>query len=267
MLPDISVIIPVFNAETTLGAALQSVASQDYEGRFEIILIDDGSTDGSLQLARDFSETYQKGRMRIVSQENAGVASARNAGLRMARQDYVALLDADDVWLPEKTRIQMSALHFDKLDFVACRRNNVPFRWPYKADARHLAEVTFEKLLIRNEITTPTVIFRRRILLDSGLFEEGKRFAEDHLMWLKMAAVPHTRMAILDKSLVWAGNGKRSFGESGLSANLKEMAAGFQDNLKILLHEKLISPEKYRWLREYYRMKYHLLLVRKKLNF
>lgn len=267
MFPDLSVIIPVFNAEKTLEAALKSVASQDYEGQFEIILIDDGSTDGSLQVAEKFSQNYRRGKMRILKEENMGVASARNAGLRIARQDFVAFLDADDVWQPEKTRLQMSALHYDKLDFVACRRNNFPIRWPYKVDARHLAEITFQKLLLRNETQPSTVIFHRRILLDSGLFEEGRRFAEDHLMWLKMAAVPYTRMAILDKSLVWAGGGKRSFGSEGLSANLKEMAAGFQDNLQILLQEKLISAEKYRWLRLFYKMKSRLLLLRKNINF
>lgn len=266
MLPDISVIIPVFNAESTLEAALQSVANQDYEGTFEIIVIDDGSTDGSLQIAEKFSQTYRKGKMRILQEENMGVASARNAGIRIVRQDYIALLDADDVWLPEKTRLQMDAMYYDKLDFVACRRNDIPFRWPYKADDRHLAEVTFEKLLLRNETQPSTVIFRQRILLDSGVFEEGKRFAEDQLMWLKMAAVPYTRMAILDKSLVWAGNGKRSFGENGLSANLKEMAAGFQENLNILYQEKLIPLEKYRWLKVFYKLKYKLLVYRKKLN-
>lgn len=110
---DISVIIPVFNAERHLAAAIESVLSQEICPR-EIIVIDDGSTDGSVSVA----QRYDK-KIRLHRQANAGASAARNSGVAMARGSLLAFLDADDLWMPGKLTLQTQALRNDpELDLV-----------------------------------------------------------------------------------------------------------------------------------------------------
>jgi glycosyltransferase involved in cell wall biosynthesis len=101
--PLVSVIIPVYNGERYVGAALDSVLAQEY-APFEIIVVDDGSTDGSAAAVKSCKEA------RYLYQRNQGVAVARNSGISAGRGEYVAFLDQDDLWVPEKLRIQMGYL-------------------------------------------------------------------------------------------------------------------------------------------------------------
>ena len=99
----VSVIIPVYNGGRFLGAALESVWAQDYRP-IEVLVIDDGSTDSSGEIARSFAE------VRYFRQDNAGPASARNLGLLNARGEFIACLDADDIWMPRKLSLQVRYL-------------------------------------------------------------------------------------------------------------------------------------------------------------
>lgn len=105
--PLVSVIIPAYNAEAYLPATLESVFAQTYS-QLEVIVVDDGSTDGTRDIVVAYQSRYP--RLRLISKKNGGVASARNAGLETAAGAYVAFLDADDVWHPEKIAAQMDAL-------------------------------------------------------------------------------------------------------------------------------------------------------------
>lgn len=106
-LPSISVIIPVYNGERFLAEAIESVLKQDY-APLEILIVDDGSTDGSAAIARSFGE-----RVRYVYQANAGPAVARNQGLALAKSDIIAFLDADDLWPAHKLHLQAAQLTSD----------------------------------------------------------------------------------------------------------------------------------------------------------
>jgi glycosyltransferase involved in cell wall biosynthesis len=110
--PLVSVVVPVYNGERFLAEALGSIFAQDYRP-LEVVVVDDGSTDGSARVARGFAEVV------YAHQPNAGPAAARNLGARLARGDFLAFLDADDVWLPGKLTRQMAALATDPgLDMV-----------------------------------------------------------------------------------------------------------------------------------------------------
>ena len=102
----VSVIIPVYNAEKYIAATLQSVLDQTYQN-FELLIIDDGSPDRSIDICRQFTDP----RIKIISQENRGVAAARNHGIRVAQGEYIAFLDADDIWLP--TKIEKHVHHLE----------------------------------------------------------------------------------------------------------------------------------------------------------
>lgn len=112
-LPLVSAIIPVYNGEKYVGEAIDSVLRQTYP-RVECIVVDDGSRDATPDIARLYGD-----KVRLVQKQNGGVASARNAGARAANGQYLAFLDADDVWLAEKTDIQMRMFSADpKLGLV-----------------------------------------------------------------------------------------------------------------------------------------------------
>ena len=106
--PLVSVVIPVFNAERYLGAALASVFAQSY-GHLEVLVVDDGSTDGSAEIARASSDP----RCRLIPQAHAGAAAARNRGVTASRGALLSFLDADDVWMPGKTARQVDVLTRD----------------------------------------------------------------------------------------------------------------------------------------------------------
>src|SRR5438093_5382562 len=102
--PLVSVVIPVYNGERYLVDAIQSVLDQTYRN-FEVIVVDDGSTDESAAVAKRFGEA-----IRYVHQANGGVSKARNTGIAEARGAYLAFLDQDDLWLPEKLAVQVAYL-------------------------------------------------------------------------------------------------------------------------------------------------------------
>ena len=106
----VSIIIPAHNAASVLEATLRSVQTQTWIG-FEALVIDDGSADATATVAQRFAE--RDARFRLLSQPNAGVSRARNAGLDRARGELIAFLDADDVWLPEKLERQIALFNAD----------------------------------------------------------------------------------------------------------------------------------------------------------
>jgi glycosyltransferase involved in cell wall biosynthesis len=117
--PLVSVIVPVYNGQRHLGEALQSVFAQDHRP-LEVIVVDDGSTDGSATVAKSFPEVV------YIFQPNAGVATARNTALRRATGSFVAFLDQDDQWTPDKLRTQLDYLHaHPSAHFVFAHLRNV----------------------------------------------------------------------------------------------------------------------------------------------
>lgn len=110
--PLVTVVVPAFNAERYLGEALCSILAQEFDD-FEVIVIDDGSTDGTAAVAGHHPS------VRVLRQPNGGIARARNAGVVAARGRFVAFLDADDLWVPHKLRLQVEVTQSDPgLDYV-----------------------------------------------------------------------------------------------------------------------------------------------------
>ena len=105
--PLVSIIIPAFNAEGTIRQTLESVSAQTYRA-IEVVIIDDGSSDRTTAIVEEF--TANDPRFQLIRQSNAGVGVARNTGISHARGKYIAPLDADDLWMPEKVEQQVAGM-------------------------------------------------------------------------------------------------------------------------------------------------------------
>lgn len=251
----LSVIIPMFNSEETIVKSLDSVKNQTYRDGFEIIVVNDGSTDYSLNIVENYIQQNPNLNVILVNQQNGGVSKARNVGLQIAKGEYIALLDSDDVWLPQKTERQMKIFsEFPEIDFLASMRTNQKILFPYFLNKDNIAEITFRKLMLRNEASTPSVIFKRKIIEEGLFFDEFQKYAEDHNFWLRISL--KFKMAILGEKLVLAGDEKRTFGVSGLSANLDEMGRGFQKNLREMQRLNKINGVELKLYSAFYKMKY-----------
>lgn len=253
--PTVSVVIPMYNAEKTILRTIESVIQQKRQPD-EVILIDDGSTDASFLLVKDYLRDYH-GPIQFIlhQQQNAGVSKARNEGMKRSQGDYIALLDADDWWKPEKIHRQLEVLlAHPHIDFLGANRNDEHWeRWIFKKFG-HLTPISARLLLYKTFFVTPTVIFKRSILTQCGYFEESQRHAEEGNYWIRVCYAHHC--VLLNESLVVTGDGKPNFGFSGLSSNLKEMEKGELKNMRLGYDIGVISIFEYLFLVIYSLIKY-----------
>jgi glycosyltransferase involved in cell wall biosynthesis len=196
-LPEVSVVIPAFNAAPFLAEALSSVLAQTVADH-EIIVVDDGSTDDTPALLRRFID-----RIRVLRQENKGVANARNRGISASLAPWVAFLDADDVWLPGKLEKQLDALRRNP-DRVACATAfTVVDSALLPVEVHSCAhEPDVQALLLRgNLIGTPsTVVCRRSVLQEMGGFDNALSQCADWDLWLRICR--KAPFVCVDESLV-----------------------------------------------------------------
>ena len=186
--PLVSVVIPVYNGERFLAEAIESALSQTYPA-IEVIVIDDGSTDGTSAVIKGFGTSVQS-----LQQENAGVANARNAGINIARGDLIAFLDADDVWLPSKITRQVQAFQSNPgAGFVFCGYTVVNedlrprFRVPASRARRRIERsLTLDAWGIG---LASTGMMPRSVLEHIGEFRPGPSVSEDLEFSVRVAAV------------------------------------------------------------------------------
>jgi GT2 family glycosyltransferase len=184
----VSVIVPVFNAELFITETIQSALAQTHPD-VEVIVVDDGSTDGTIERLRAFGE-----RVNIYRQPNCGVAAARNRGASAASGEWLAFLDADDIWLPTKVERQL-----------ACGRRSMVYTDRYNIGARgelpeiqsqvtpmHDGDLFLPLLLEGNFITASSVLLRRDVFAELGGFFEQLRGTEDWDLWVRIAAAGHS---------------------------------------------------------------------------
>ena len=197
-MPTVSVVIPTYNSARYLGEAVDSAVNQTFKD-IEILVIDDGSTDETQDVVRRYGAS-----VRCVSQENKGVAVARNHGIAQSRGRYVAFLDADDVWWPEKLEKELAALEGHG-EFQACHTGVQVVDGlgrPFVVAGRHDGVSTLEALLLRgNVVGTPSTVICRRLLFSKvGAFDPGLSQCADWDMWVRLATV--TEFVYLDEALV-----------------------------------------------------------------
>jgi glycosyltransferase involved in cell wall biosynthesis len=200
-MPAVTVVIPAFNAEPYIGDALASVRDQTLTD-LEVILVDDGSTDGTIAEAKRSAGSLD---LTIVCQKNAGPSAARNAGIRRARGRHCAFLDADDTMLPELLAAQAELLDADpEVGLVLTDVMTFDERGTIHASRWSLSDPVagsvLDRLLLDNFITTSAVMAPTKYLCEAGLFPEDRRVAEDYELWLRLAS--RWKVALIDRPLV-----------------------------------------------------------------
>lgn len=240
MNPLVSVVIPAYNAAETIIPCIQSVLNQTYKN-IEIVVINDGSQDQTKSVIEQFKKDFCIDNLRIVHQDNAGPSAARNWGIELAKGEYIAFLDSDDLWKETKIEKQMACFNDINVALVGCR-----FQIGEKMKGRYTLKpmnISFKQLLYRNYFTTPSVICKTEVLKNVR-FDEAKKYSEDYYVWL-MIAFKYS-CVMLDECLVKLCD-KPVFGSSGLSANLWKMEKGELNNYKHLYSLCYISNVRFRF--------------------
>ena len=187
--PLVSVIVPCFNAAATLERALTSIAKQDFSP-IEVIAVDDGSTDRTAQILATRTDLVTR---TVRLPQNRGAAAARNAGLLVARGDYVAFLDADDEWLPRKLSRQIAVMSAHPgMTFVSCKARVLdaqerPVSPAFEDLLPDDPPTAWKVLLADTFVWTPTVLARRSMLERVEGFNETLVIAEDQDLWIRLA--------------------------------------------------------------------------------
>lgn len=188
-MPRVSIIIPTYNCDQFLGRAIASALSQSYTD-YEVLVVDDGSTDDTSNVVAQYGQ-----KVRYFHQSNRGVSAARNLALSYATGEFVAYLDADDMWYPEKLALQVAFLDVhQECGFVHAEVSvideddkiiHVYFNQETKRSVPH--GVCLNDLLRRCHIQTLTVLERRQCLDRAGMFDERLPIAQDYHHWIKVA--------------------------------------------------------------------------------
>lgn len=191
----VSIIVPNYNSEKFIKETLDSVLAQTYQN-WEMFVVDDCSTDGSVEIIRSYAE--KDARIRLVLREkNSGVANVRNAGIQLANGEYIALLDSDDVWTADKLARQVSLLQETGADLAYCSydfidENSTPLNKTFKVPEK----TNFKKMLGCNVIGCSTVIMKAKLFKENPFKPEF--YHEDYVLWMELMRLPITAVGIRD---------------------------------------------------------------------
>jgi glycosyltransferase involved in cell wall biosynthesis len=235
----VSVVIPCYRCMRTVGATVASIAAQTLLPA-EVILVDDGSGDGTSEGLARLASRYPDGWIKVVAlPHNGGAARARNVGWERARHDHIAFLDADDTWYPTKLELQMAVLRAEPgialiSHRMAFHRRELPPPKPiYPLRARTLRRQAF---LVQNPFRTGSVVLRSDIPFR---FNERFRLVEDFLLWSQIAL---SGLLCVKINQVLAATHKPAFGAGGLSADMEAMHMAGVEVRRELRRQGLISP-------------------------
>lgn len=258
----ISVIIPMFNSADSIIETLKSICKQTYLNYIkEILVINDGSKDDSPRLVVEYSAKSNIP-VSLITKENGGVSSARNVGLEKASGEWIAFCDSDDLWLEDKIEKQVKIINDSGLqvDFIGGNHLTKTQYIIFKP-LNKLHKMTVKEICIKSLPQTSTILMHKRIIKEIGKFDENQKYAEDGNFILR--AIANFNCYYSPIQMVFYGNGKRGFGESGLSKNTKAMHLGELKNIFDMLKLGYITKKYYYIARIYCWLKYfrRLLIV------
>lgn len=193
----VSVIIPLYNSASYVTPTINSVLEQTYQN-FEIVLVDDCSKDNTVDVIAEFIK--KDNRVKYYKQPvNKGAAEARNRGMNEAKGQYIAFLDSDDLWAPEKLEKQIKLMTDKSASFVFCAYDWVDEKGDFVKGKINIKPVVFYKdLMTKTLISTPTVIYDRFVLGNKSM--PLRRTGQDYAFWLVL--LRETNAFGIDEALV-----------------------------------------------------------------
>jgi glycosyltransferase involved in cell wall biosynthesis len=244
-LPLVSVIIAAYNAEKYIMSTIRSALRQDYSN-FEIIVVNDGSTDSTLSML----QSIQDPRLTLLSQENKGVSAARNHAARYAKGEYFALLDADDLWFPNKLSTEVSvalkapnpvALFYSNYHCID-EDNRYLHTSPRFTDSGNI----FMTLLTQESVMNPSAtLMHRDVFFGTGGFPETIRYHEDKVFFLMVSklypAYPIGTVTAAYRQSA-SGKGRRllsNLAEARQKYSIVEISKTFMEPHEVELNRKL----------------------------
>ena len=193
-MPTISVVIATFNRESFISKCVESVMCQTRQPD-EIIVVDDGSVDNTWKILKKIGFTNdgnKKTPYRYIYQDNKGVSSARNIGIKTSRFEYVALLDSDDIWKKDKLEKQLLGIKNEKYRFRLSHTDEIWVRNGIRVNARNKHKKSggdiFQKCLELCCISPSSSLIHRSVFQDFGYFDENLLACEDYDFWLRFCA-------------------------------------------------------------------------------
>ena len=227
-----SIIIPCFNAQESIEKTLLCVLHQTYK-EYELIIVDDGSSDKTREIIEQLLQDKNV-RYTYIYQDNSGPSAARNKGIEKATGKYIAFLDADDVWHPQKLELVLNLLENNKEIDLLGHSYTLNENFSEKYTNKTPRKISFFQLLMRNFAVTPSIVVRKEAL---ELFDEKMKFAEDHELWLRIASKKN--IYFLDLPLVLLG--RKPLSSGGLSAQKWNMRKGeIQMYINTLKYKKIL---------------------------
>lgn len=238
-----SVIIPVYNAEQWLNECLNTVARQSFMD-FELVVVNDGSTDNSLSILEEFKQEHSGISIEIITQENKGLGAARNNGVKTSNGKWLVFLDADDYWA------------FNKLEVLYKEIQNGKFTWLYHGiyeryvngsmRIRNIWHVeSLEQFLrIGNPITPSATAIKKSVFVAYGMFDEQRDRVEDLGLWIRLIKNEELHMCLYENMTVYRLG-------SGLTTNAKEH---HQKVLKVV-EEELVDQVPQEWIEAFKKRK------------
>jgi glycosyltransferase involved in cell wall biosynthesis len=188
-MPRVSVIIPTFQSVRFVQETIDSVLAQTYKG-YEVIVVDGRSTDGTREVLYSYGNL-----IKVINQNDKGISNAKNIGVLASKGEYIAFVDSDDVWLPDKLEVQakfleskpdiVGLIYSDALYFADEKNSESRIRC-FQMQNAHRGRV-IEYLLRRNFIPASTVMVRKSCFEKIGLFDESLSISEDLDMWIRIA--------------------------------------------------------------------------------
>ncbi len=235
----ISIIIPTFNRASFLRSSINSILNQTYQ-KFEIIVVDDGSTDNTKEVIKEFPQ------IRYFYQKNAGVSQARNLGIKKAKYEYIAFLDSDDEWKKDKLEIQI-AFHKQNPNILISHTDETWIRNGKEIKKKNYQSKPQGFCFLENlnfcKIGTSTVLLKKSLLENIGYFDEDLKICEDYDLWLRISL--ENEIGYINQELVIknAGhNGQLSFSEFGIDRyKIDSLQKHLDSKFKIEVKKELLK--------------------------
>lgn len=252
----ISIVIPVFNSSAYIKECVESVYNQTYQN-FNIIVVDDGSSDNSLSILNEYKENKNLDNLILISQENRGPSYARNRGLEVADGEYIAFLDSDDKWLPSKLERQLDIfIKYPEIDLLGTTHIKDKV-------IGGLKKITFKSLLLSNQLITSSILVKSSVIRKYR-FSVVQKYSEDVRLWMEILSDGYT-CALLKEGLV-SQTSNRLNATNSLSSNLWNMELYELKNILDCLKHKRINVFNYLYYSSYSILKFTRRIIIKLIN-